>query len=109
MNEQYTLLNWILDSFEKGKISDRLQLPEALERARKIDRADLFTRAHGEDHQIDLDQSVVVGTAAIAPLYMEQLASADVQWSEDILLRACQKPEHRGDMWTAGAAPLHHP
>ena len=109
MNDQLTLLNWICDSFEKGKVSERLPLAEALERARKIDRADLFKHAHGEDYTLDLDQSVVAGVAAIAVLYMEQLASADVQWSSDILLRAHRTPEHRGEMWIASAGLLHHP
>jgi hypothetical protein len=109
LNAQLTLLNWIHDSFEKRNISDRLPLAEALERARKIDRARLFENSHGKDHTLDLDQSVVAGVAAIAVLYAEQLAPADVQWSKDILLRAYKTPEHRGEMWFAGSALLHHP
>jgi hypothetical protein len=109
MNEQLGLLAWIYDSFESRKISSKLAVNEAVARPKKLDRSDLFDVPHGTNHTLDLDQSVVAGVAAIVARYAENPDAFDVQWSAGILFRAYQTKEHRGELWFAGSALLHHP
>jgi hypothetical protein len=65
MNEQLGLLAWISDSFEGLKVSSKLALNEAIARAKKVDRSDLYDAPHWTDDTMDLCQSVVAGVAAI--------------------------------------------
>jgi len=109
IEEQLTLLNWIFDSLEKKAVSDRLTLPQAFERARKLDRSDLFVEPHGNIRDSDMDQSAVAGTAAIAMLYGGGVADAELNWANEALLRAATTPEDRKDGWFAGSHLMHHP
>jgi hypothetical protein len=109
MNEQMGLLNWIYDSFERRTVSEKRPLQQALDQAHRLDRDDLFTAAHGEDHTVDMDQSLVAGVAAIAVLYAEELDSKELQWSKGVMLRAWQTPEHHGELWSSRSMPLQHP
>ena len=108
LNEQLRLLNWVMESFEQQNVSDRLSVTDALAYARKLDRSDLFTTAHGQVHAADRTQSAVAGVAAIVALYAGPLEAADQQWLKEVLLRAAQTPEHRGELWFSGAALLYH-
>jgi hypothetical protein len=109
MNEKFGLLVWISDSFEGRNVSSKLALNEAIARAKKLDRSDLYDVPHGTDDTTDLDQSVVVGVAAIVACYTENPDESDLHWSAGILFRAYQTKEYRGELWSAGSALPHHP
>ena len=68
----------------------------------------MFKTAHGQDHAVDHTQSAVAGVAAIAALYAGPLEAVDEQWATEILLRAAETPEHRGEFWFSGSALLYH-
>ena len=108
MNEHLRLLNWVMESFEQQKVSDRLSVSDALTYARQLDRKELFKTPHGQDHAVDHTQSAVAGVAAIAALYAGPLETVDEQWTTKILLRAAETPEHRGEFWFSGSALLYH-
>lgn len=109
MTDQLALLNWISDSFEKKTLSDKLALPDAVERAKKLCRTDLFVEPHGDMHDDDMDRNAASGTAAIAVLYGGSLADAEMDWVSDVLLRAAATPESHGEVWYSGSAIMYHP
>jgi len=109
MNEQVTLLNWVCDSLERKILSDKLTLPDALERAKKLDRPNLFLEAHRETFERDNDQGAVAGVAAIVILYGGSLSVEELYWARDVLLRASLTPENQGEYFVPESAILHHP
>jgi len=109
MNKQMILLNWVHDSLERKTLSERLALPVALERAKRLDHPDLFVETHRETFEKDNDQSAVAGVAAIAILYGGILATEELEWASDVLLRAALTPENQGEYFVAESVILHHP
>ena len=109
MNDQATLLLWVTDSLERRVVSNRMNLAEAIGRAQKLDRTNLFAEPHHEVLEHDLDRGAVSGVAAVALLCGGVLESADLNWAAEVTFRACLTGEHKGDLWHAGLQPLHHP
>jgi hypothetical protein len=103
MNDQLTVLNWVHDSFENKRVSDKLTVADALNRASKRQRFRLLSRQRGRDFTLDQDQALVAGAAAIAVLYGGELTRADLNRSAKILFQASTTPEHRGPIWV----PIH--
>ena len=109
MNKQVILLNWVHDSLERKTLSEKLALPVALEGAKRLDHPDLFVETHRETFERDNDQSAVAGVATIAILYGGILATEELEWASDVILRAALTPENQGEYFVAESVILHHP
>lgn len=109
MNEQMTLLNWVCDSLKRKNLSEKLALPVALERAKRLDYPNLYVETHRLTFERDNDQSAVAGVAAIAILYGGILATEELEWASDVLMRAALTPENQGEYFVAESVILHHP
>jgi hypothetical protein len=108
MNERFGVVMWVSDSLEKQIVSPKLPLNEAIERAKALDRRDLYAAPHNS-MDMNMDQSVVAGVAAVVARYVENPGPALLEWSAAILFRAYQTKEKRDELWFAGSALLHHP
>ncbi|RVJ89056.1 NACHT domain-containing protein [Sinorhizobium meliloti] len=112
-NQQFALLNWVLDSLERKAIGPTLSIADAIDNARPRDHAELFLRPHGSaDHEgMDhaMEQGAVAGTAAVVLLFAGSLDPEDQAWCRDVLLRASRTKEQRDELWFAGSILLQHP
>lgn len=109
LSERVVLLNWVNDSMEKRKVSDRLPLADAITRARSFYKEKLFNDYGGGAAELDFEQGAVSGTAAVALLYGSELHAGDLEWCREILLEASKTgPGSRDDLFAGSLVP-HHP
>jgi hypothetical protein len=109
MNEQAAILVWITDSLERGAVSGRMPVDEAVSHAQKLDRPDLFAKQHNGHLEDDLDRGAVAGVAAVALIFGGELQNSDLTWATDVTFRACQTMENMADVWSPFSLPVHHP
>ena len=109
MVEHLTLLGWARDCFEQGRLSDKLDLADALERARRLADRDLFVGTLDDDDPLDQKGSAVAGAAAAALRFAAGLGQPDLAWAGDVTLRAVEAPENRGPLWSSGSLLPYHP
>jgi hypothetical protein len=110
MNDQIKLLNWVWDSLKTERISDKLPLSEAVERAKRIQRPGLFAELHGEVNDASMDRSAVAGVGAVVLLCGGNVDTSDRNWAKTIVFEAHATPEKRDRRgWFAGSKHLHHP
>ena len=108
MNEQAALFVWVHECFEKAGLSDRLTVSDAIERARKIDRPDLFTLPYHMAEADDMDSGAVAGVAAAVLAFAADANESELGWSEAVTYRAATTPEEPKHFF-AGSHPFHHP
>lgn len=106
--EHLTLLGWARDCFEQKSLSDKLDLAEALERARHLTNRDLFAGTPDDD-PLDEKGSAVAGVAAAALRFAADLGQPDLAWAGDITLRAAEAPGKRGPLWSSRSKLPYHP
>ncbi|WP_237247948.1 hypothetical protein [Sideroxyarcus emersonii] len=109
MAEHLPLLNWANATFQNGVLNNALTLEQAVERARRLDSADLFEEAFEHVSPGHERQAAVSCVAAVALRYGRALPLADLDWSTDVCLRAWRTREVRDDMFFSGSILLNHP
>lgn len=109
MEENFRLLNWTHDSFEKGAISDRLSVADAIRDARRLDASELFDEVHPHVDPGSQRQAAVAGVAAAAIRFGQSTSTDDLEWAADVCSRAWLTCEAPDDPFFRGSALLHHP
>lgn len=103
------LTNWAHDSFEKGALSDRLSLAEAVSGARQLDGSTLFDSAYVSLAAIDDPKGGVSGVAAALLRFGGDVSAEDADWAADVCLRAWRTQEATDGLFTRSAVLLYHP
>ncbi len=109
MEENFRLLNWTHDSFEKGAISDRLAVADAIRDARRLDASELFDEVHPHVDPSSQRQAAVAGVAAVAIRFGQSTSTDDLEWAADVCSRAWLTCEAPDDLFFRGSALLYHP
>lgn len=109
MEENLRLLNWTHDSFEKGAISDRLAVADAIRGARQLDAPSLFDEVHSHVDPSRQRQAAVSGVAAVVIRFGQATSTEDLAWAADVSLRAWLTQEAPDDSFFRGSVLLHHP
>jgi hypothetical protein len=109
MEETLRLLNWTHDSFDKGAISDRLSVVDAIRDARRLDASELFDEVHSHVDPGGLRQAAVAGVAAVAIRFGQSTSADDLDWAAHACSRAWLTCEASDDFFFRGSALLHHP
>ena len=107
MLSEITLWNWVDDTFEHDKISERLKLHDALNYAKQIDNPTVFQN-RSPDGQSDIKLGALAGTAAIIIKEQKNLSPDDILWAKDVLERALSTPENT-DIWLSKSVLSWHP
>ncbi len=108
LNELAGLQLWVGASFELHRVAETLPLPDAIQRAWRLDAADLFTNVQPDDFPRNMTRGAVAGVAAIA-LIFGTTTEADERWAQDVILRASRTPEPSDPTFFAGAIVPDHP
>ena len=109
MNDRLGLLHWAKKSLESGSIEGSITVQEAVDRARAIDRIDLFAEQHGQINDADLDRSAVAAVAAAVLRYGGKIDPALLAWSKDVTFRAAATPQLIDQMFFPGSKHIYHP
>jgi hypothetical protein len=109
MEETLRLLNWTHDSFDKGAISDRLSVVDAIRDARRLDASELFDEVHSHVDPGGQRQAAVAGVAAVAIRFGQSTSADDLDWAAHACSRAWLTCEASDDFFFRGSALLHHP
>ena len=108
LNELAGLQLWVGACFELHRVAETLPLPDAIQRAWRLDAADLFTNVQPDDFPRNMTRGAVAGVAAIA-LSFGTTREADERWAQDVILRASRTPEPSDPIFFAGAIVPDHP
>ncbi|NBB49786.1 NACHT domain-containing protein [Rhizobium sp. CRIBSB] len=104
---EIALFNWVTDTFDKGALSDRMAVEEAIKLAQSIDHAQLF--AEQDNIEISsMTRGAVAGTAAAFFCFPDKVDPSFRQWAAELMDRAYGTPEPAKD-WFAGAIIPWHP
>ena len=109
MNERLRLILWATKSFESQSIESGLTVQEAVDRAREVDRNDLFAEPHGQINDADLDRSAVAGVAAVVLMYGGKIDPALLSWCKDVTFRAAATPQFIDRTFFPGSKHVYHP
>lgn len=109
MEENYRLLNWTHDSFERGAVSDRLTMVDAIQEARRLDAPNVFDEVHPQVDPARQRQAAVAGAAAVVIRFGRSVPDEDLAWAADVCLRAWLVQEPPDDSFFRGSVLLHHP
>ena len=109
MNDRLGLLHWAKKSLEGGSIETSITVQEAVDRARAIDRIDLFAEQHGQINDADLDRSAVAAVAAAVLRYGGKIDPALLAWSKDVTFRAAATPQLIDQTFFPGSKHIYHP
>ncbi|MEP7246427.1 MAG: hypothetical protein ABI885_22485 [Gammaproteobacteria bacterium] len=86
------LINWVNDSYERGSVSERMTLTEAIERAHTLDASDLFDHDAPTGDSSRDQQGAVSGVASVALRFAPSLSDSNLQWAANVCERACRTP-----------------
>jgi hypothetical protein len=109
LNSRLELLNWAHTSFESKAIASAMTVEAAVERARAVDRPDLFAEPHGEIIDALWDRDAVAGVAAVVIAHGGNLDRDTLSWCTDVTFRAAATPEFVEQGFFAGSKHLYHP
>jgi hypothetical protein len=109
MNDRLGLLHWAKKLLEGGSIETSITVQEAVDRARAIDRIDLFAEQHGQINDADLDRSAVAAVAAAVLRYGGKIDPVLLAWSKDVIFRAAATPQLIDQTFFPGSKHIHHP
>ena len=109
MNDRLGLLHWAKKSLEGGSIETSITVQEAVDRARAIDRIDLFAEQHGQINDADLDRSAVAAVAAAVLRCGGKIDPVLLAWSKDVIFRAAATPQLIDQTFFPGSKHIHHP
>lgn len=109
MEENFRLLNWAHDSFEKGAISARLDEATAILEAKRLDSSQLFEEVYSHVDTGHHRQSAVAGVAAVVTRFGQISSPDDLAWAANVSFRAWLTGEVHGDFFFRGSSLLHHP
>ena len=108
VNKLSALQVWVHSCLEKGQIAETILLGDAIQRARCLDTADLFTDVQPNDFPKNMTRSAVAGVAAVA-LSFGTMIELDERWAHDVILRAARTHEPSDPIFCAGAIVPDHP
>ena len=109
MNDRLGLVFWAEKSLESRSIEERLTVREAVDRARAIDRADLFTEPHGQINDEDLDRSAVASVAAAVLVSGGKIDPDTLLWCKQVTFRAADTLQFVDQTFHPSAKHIHHP
>jgi hypothetical protein len=109
MNERLGLLHWAKQTLESKSIEARFTVQEAINHARGVDRADLFTELHGQINDEDYDRSAVAGVAAAVLMYGGKIDQTTLAWCKDVIFRAAAAPQFIDQTFHPSARHIYHP
>jgi hypothetical protein len=109
MTEHLRLLNWVHESFEQNRASDRLALGETIAEGRRLDGPALFNQGHSHVELSHQRQAAVAGVAAAVIRFGKSTSAADLGWAADVCFRAWLTPEAPSDLFFRGSVLMYHP
>lgn len=109
LNERLGLLHWAKQTLEGRSVDARFAVQEAINHARGIDRADLFTEPHGQINDEDYDRSAVAGVAAAVLMHGGKIDQTSLRWCKDVTFRAAATPQFIDQTFHPSAKHLFHP
>ena len=106
MDRYLFLLNWAYSYFKEGTLKDSPTIEEAVNAAIALDVDDLFQTGYPTMELSHQRQAAVAGVAAIV---ISQNVDEHVEWALEVCVRAHATPEAPDELFTRGAALMHHP
>jgi hypothetical protein len=106
-----SLLAWASKSLEAKVIQDTFTLSEAIAAGKEIDAHDVLAQyAVGEkETQLTIYRGALSATAAVVLMFREEIASEELDWARDVLMRALNRKEKVDRFWTPDTISFDHP
>lgn len=101
---------WVWGSkyFETGHLGEGFTVQTAIDFAKGIDSAALFSEIDNDADNIEMRRGAVSAAAAVALEYRERLSKVNLGWARKVLQRAISAPEKRDIYWSPHSAiPWH--
>lgn len=109
MNACCALVLWADDCFKTKDLSSRMELTEALRRAKAADCPELFKNRGRQEDIGDMLLGGVAGVAAAVLCFGGTLEENDLAWAIDVVERASETPEIQNGFWYSGSIHPNHP
>lgn len=101
--QEGNLWAWASKVFENGQVDDPEKMTPAIELARKLDSASLYSEAKDDD-EVAMRRGAVAALAALILEFRDGRTPDELNWARDVLKRALAAPDIRGPMWSSMSA-----